>query len=237
MIRDDDPRTRALDRRKHLQRHQATLQAQPELAQALDTVMQTQQPVKLDPIQAYKLSSLGLIRLSGDKVVQGCELYQRYFAPTAETPASQRSPAGRRKRGVILTPQGLEKLMAARAEVEWAELKGQRFTLEQLNERTGLSVDTLTKVQACETKVDKQTLKTYFGAFDLQLQPEDFYYPEAASSSEGFPATAVGPSIYQIKFEIDANKVEQEVENITNSEFFRALRDALGEIRQNDDLS
>jgi DNA-binding Xre family transcriptional regulator len=63
----------------HLQRHWVTLQEQPELAQALNRVMCATSPILLAPILAYKLSSLGLIDRSGDKVIPGCELYQRAF--------------------------------------------------------------------------------------------------------------------------------------------------------------
>jgi transcriptional regulator with XRE-family HTH domain len=63
----------------HLQRHWATLEEQPELAQALDRVMNATTPIALDPILAYKLSSLGSIERSGDKVIPACKLYQQAF--------------------------------------------------------------------------------------------------------------------------------------------------------------
>jgi transcriptional regulator with XRE-family HTH domain len=63
----------------HLQRHWATLEEQPALAQALDTVISATEPVLLAPIISYKLSSLGLIERSGDKAVPGCELYRQAF--------------------------------------------------------------------------------------------------------------------------------------------------------------
>jgi hypothetical protein len=63
----------------HLQRHWATLKRQPELDQALDTVFKSTEPVILDPIIAYKLSSMGVIKQLGDKAIAGCELYRRYF--------------------------------------------------------------------------------------------------------------------------------------------------------------
>jgi hypothetical protein len=63
----------------HLQRHWATLQKQSELAQALDTVVNATEPVSLDPILTHKLSSMGLIKLSGVQAIADCELYRRYF--------------------------------------------------------------------------------------------------------------------------------------------------------------
>jgi AAA-like domain len=35
--------------------------------------------VSLEPILAYKLSSMGLIKPLGRNVVPGCELYRQYF--------------------------------------------------------------------------------------------------------------------------------------------------------------
>ncbi len=64
----------------HLQRHWTTLQEQPKLAQALDTVLNATEPVALAPILAYKLSSMGLIKKLGEGAIAGCELYRRYFA-------------------------------------------------------------------------------------------------------------------------------------------------------------
>ncbi|MDZ8260747.1 AAA-like domain-containing protein [Nostoc sp. ChiQUE01b] len=63
----------------HLQRHWATLQKQPELMQAFDTVLNANEAVPLDPILTYKLSSMGLIKLSGSQAIVGCELYRRFF--------------------------------------------------------------------------------------------------------------------------------------------------------------
>ncbi|BAZ33094.1 TPR repeat-containing protein [Cylindrospermum sp. NIES-4074] len=63
----------------HLQRHQAILQEQPDLAKALDSVINAQQPISLDSLMTYKLSSMGLIKQLKDKVIPSCELYRRYF--------------------------------------------------------------------------------------------------------------------------------------------------------------
>jgi hypothetical protein len=88
------------------------------------------------------------------------------------------APKRRRRRGIILTSQGFEKIQAAKANAEFRENAGHRYTLESLSERTGLAVDTLMKVFACETGVDKQTLKAFFRAFQLTLDPEDYVHPD-----------------------------------------------------------
>jgi transcriptional regulator with XRE-family HTH domain len=63
----------------HLQRHCVTLHQQPELVSALHAVISSIEPVRLDSILAYKLSSLGLVEQSGDQAIPSCELYQKYF--------------------------------------------------------------------------------------------------------------------------------------------------------------
>lgn len=84
----------------------------------------------------------------------------------------------RRRRGVILTPQGVEKLLIAKSTAELEQNAGKRYTLEDLNERTGLSVDTLVRVLKCEVGVDKETLKSCFKAFNLSLSAEDYTQPK-----------------------------------------------------------
>ncbi|MBD2494299.1 AAA-like domain-containing protein [Nostoc sp. FACHB-280] len=63
----------------HLQRHWVSLQQQAELAIALTTVLNSTQPTQLEPIIAYKLSSMGLIKLDNNQATPSCRLYQQYF--------------------------------------------------------------------------------------------------------------------------------------------------------------
>ncbi len=83
-----------------------------------------------------------------------------------------------RRRGVILTPQGWNKLQTAKSEAELQENFGNRYTYEVLSDRTRLSVDTLNKLFSGSTGVDKQSLKRCFSAFNLALERSDYYYPE-----------------------------------------------------------
>ena len=55
------------------------LEEEPELAIALHAVMSTTEPVELEPIVAYKLSSMGLIKQSGNKAIASCELYRKSY--------------------------------------------------------------------------------------------------------------------------------------------------------------
>lgn len=79
----------------------------------------------------------------------------------------------RRKRGVILTPQGFEKILQARG-----ELVVQANTIEALSELTGLSSRTVAKVLERSQLVDKQTLECFFRAFSLKLSQSDYFQPE-----------------------------------------------------------
>lgn len=86
-------------------------------------------------------------------------------------------PSHRRRRGVILTSQGLEKFLTAKSESEVKQNGGNRYTLENLSERTGLSVDTLVRVFKGEMGVDRETLKSCFRAFQLTLEAKDYTQP------------------------------------------------------------
>lgn len=83
----------------------------------------------------------------------------------------------KRKRGVILSPEGWQRLKSAQAHSEMEVNGGCPYTLEDLNELTGLSSHTLTKVRRRHTPVDRQTLKDYFKAFNLTLTSRDYTRP------------------------------------------------------------
>ncbi|MEH2457203.1 NB-ARC domain-containing protein [Nostoc sp.] len=81
-----------------------------------------------------------------------------------------------RKRGVMLTRQGLQKLQDAKSKSESYENFDKHYTREVLGFRMGLDPDTVAKVFACEVGVDRQTLKYCFQAFNLQLEPNDYQF-------------------------------------------------------------
>lgn len=55
------------------------LQEYPELGSAFKQVIEAKEPITLDTIPAYKLESIGLVTLIGDRVIPSCELYRLYF--------------------------------------------------------------------------------------------------------------------------------------------------------------
>lgn len=65
--------------RNHLRSHLLTLRQQPELAAALNKVIDSHSSIEIDAIIAYKLESMGLIKLDGNFSQPSCKLYRLYF--------------------------------------------------------------------------------------------------------------------------------------------------------------
>ncbi|NEP02285.1 MAG: NACHT domain-containing protein [Symploca sp. SIO2E9] len=86
-------------------------------------------------------------------------------------------PKKRRKRGVVLTPEGLKKIEQTRKELEFNDNYGERYTLEQLSEITGLDFHTIKRVLACQQGVDKRTLERFFISFNLELTDSCYSSP------------------------------------------------------------
>ncbi|MEM8831188.1 MAG: AAA-like domain-containing protein [Cyanobacteria bacterium P01_G01_bin.19] len=66
--------------RNYLQGHLSTLKRYPELGKAYEQVVLAERPVKISPIDAYKLESIGLIKLFDNTVAPSCLLYRLYFS-------------------------------------------------------------------------------------------------------------------------------------------------------------
>lgn len=83
---------------------------------------------------------------------------------------SSNSPSQhKRYRGVILTPVGWRKLEQAEKE------SGQHFTKEQIRDRTGLSIQTISRIRKRKVGVDQDSLECYVKAFGLEkLSNEDY---------------------------------------------------------------
>ncbi|TBR56862.1 hypothetical protein B4U84_25755 [Westiellopsis prolifica IICB1] len=80
----------------------------------------------------------------------------------------------RRKRGVVLSPKGLDRLQEAKRKSEAEENFGKRYTLEEISVRSGLYTGTISKVLNCEGGVDKRTIEELFKAFHLKLGKSDY---------------------------------------------------------------
>ncbi len=64
----------------HLRQHWAFLQQEPSFLAPIQQMIQADTLVKVDPIIAYQLQGIGLIRLEGNCASLRCELYRQYFA-------------------------------------------------------------------------------------------------------------------------------------------------------------
>ena len=63
----------------HLRRHLWNLEKYPELIVAMREVVADSIPVRLPSVQAFKLNSMGLVKLQGNNCTPRCKLYQEYF--------------------------------------------------------------------------------------------------------------------------------------------------------------
>ncbi|KAM3092462.1 NB-ARC domain-containing protein [Phormidesmis sp. 146-12] len=81
--------------------------------------------------------------------------------------------ASPRVRGVILTVKGWQKLQFAMQAAEVEQNWGQHFTREQLSERTGLSLQTISRILKRTEAVDRLSIEYFLRAFELQLAQGD----------------------------------------------------------------
>ncbi|MBD0344470.1 MAG: AAA-like domain-containing protein, partial [Coleofasciculus sp. Co-bin14] len=63
----------------HLRENWLHLRSHSELAAAFKIVVGSTTPVQLEPMQAYQLQSMGLVKLSGNEAEPRCCLYRQYF--------------------------------------------------------------------------------------------------------------------------------------------------------------
>jgi hypothetical protein len=68
----------------HLRQQLWHLQHNPQLAAGYKKVVMTNAPIRLDTEVAFKLHSLGLVKLSSNDCVPGCDLYRQYFSTHLE---------------------------------------------------------------------------------------------------------------------------------------------------------
>ncbi|MBD2493120.1 AAA-like domain-containing protein [Nostoc sp. FACHB-280] len=90
----------------------------------------------------------------------------------------------KRRRGVVLTPTGLQRLQEAIVAWEMARKKGDRLTLQELSTQISISTKTLSRLWSLSKAVDQKTLKLCFSAFNLKLNEEDYAVSSAEDESE-----------------------------------------------------
>ncbi|MGD1905707.1 MAG: AAA-like domain-containing protein [Leptolyngbyaceae cyanobacterium] len=72
----------------HLRRHLWNLHRNDALAQAFSQVLAHQNPVSMESEKAFKLHSLGLVKLQGNGVIPRFDLYRKYFSDRLNSPPS-----------------------------------------------------------------------------------------------------------------------------------------------------
>ncbi|MGB5634395.1 MAG: NB-ARC domain-containing protein, partial [Waterburya sp.] len=85
--------------------------------------------------------------------------------------------AKRRRRGVVLTPEGLQKFQDARLKSEADHNYGERYTYEKLSDITYLDIHTIKRVIECQEGVDKRTLERLFLSFEIELAESCYTKP------------------------------------------------------------
>ncbi len=63
----------------YLRNQSIAIQQQPELAAAFHQVLDAKNSIHLEPLMAYQLDSMGLVKLDGNNCSLSCELYRLYF--------------------------------------------------------------------------------------------------------------------------------------------------------------
>ncbi|NJK69627.1 MAG: diguanylate cyclase [Microcoleus sp. CSU_2_2] len=63
----------------YLRNHSIAIQQQPELAAAFQQVVDAENSVRLEPLIAYQLDSMGIVKIEGNNCSVSCELYRLYF--------------------------------------------------------------------------------------------------------------------------------------------------------------
>ncbi|MEL6930231.1 MAG: AAA-like domain-containing protein, partial [Cyanobacteria bacterium J06600_6] len=65
--------------RTHLQSYFTILRQHPDLINVFSQVVAADSPIQINSEAVYKLGGMGLIKLTGNKVVPSCELYRLHF--------------------------------------------------------------------------------------------------------------------------------------------------------------
>lgn len=114
----------------------------------------------------------------------------------------------KRKRGVILTVQGWSRLQTAKRQSEIQENAGNLYTLEELRDRTSLSINTLTRIQRREIAVDRHSLESFFSAFKLTLNPSDYTKQERENLENQHRITLKGQVPLNSPFYVERPPIE-----------------------------
>lgn len=104
------------------------------------------------------------------------DLYRRSTQKvSASAPPESSLSQKTRRRGIVLTEQGWQKLSLANV---LCNEFGERYTYEYLSELTHLDPRTVCRIIGREVGVDRRTLKIFFNSFNLKLESIDYNIPQ-----------------------------------------------------------
>jgi AAA-like domain len=124
------------------------------------------------------------------------------------TVMQQKTQPMKRKRGVLLSARGWQRLQAAEQRSSAAGSGSKSYTLQELSDLTGLSANTLARVRGRKIAVDQHTLDTYFQAFDLALAADDYSDLDALANFNRSPVPPSGQLPLDSKYYIQRPPIE-----------------------------
>jgi transcriptional regulator with XRE-family HTH domain len=118
-----------------------------------------------------------------------------------------------RRRGLVLTQQGWQKLMQAGV---LCDRYSNRYTFEVLAGRSALSPRTVSKILNRSSPVDKRTLTIFFDAFQLSLESDDYALHDTALTEQAtnFIEQHQTPNRYATEFQLYATEFQLLVEEV-----------------------
>lgn len=116
----------------------------------------------------------------------------------------------RRRRGIVLTAMGLNRLQSAIQLAQLQENDGRRFTQEELSNRIGVSTNTLSRLWSLKTTVDTRSVRLCFSYFNLELTESDYTTGEESEQFDGIEYPSGPVSLYS-KLYIPRPPIEESV--------------------------
>jgi transcriptional regulator with XRE-family HTH domain len=106
----------------------------------------------------------------------------------------------RRKRGVVLSAPGLERLRGEIATLEAQQNNANPYSAEELSTITGVSPSTIRRLRAAKSGIDQRSLQQIFSALNLELQESDFQWvdrTDAESAAEELAKPPQSPTTHR----------------------------------------
>ncbi|ANV88576.1 MULTISPECIES: AAA-like domain-containing protein [unclassified Picosynechococcus] len=93
--------------------------------------------------------------------------------------------SSQRKRGVVLSAYGRQRLQQAIRQVEETENQSKPLLFKEISQRAGISAATISRIWSNDSSVDRRSLVALFRAFDLELDIVDYQFSEDHYAAQG----------------------------------------------------